>query len=290
MTWTHDSLADDLAGHLRGNSERFVWTDMQLGPVASPRPDVYTLPKSFSRWTPLAYECKVSRSDFRADVTKGKWQDYLQFAGAVIFATPAGLIEKTEVPPGCGLMHRTDKQWRTIQRPTLRTLDNLPKDAWMKILLDGMDRHRQTIDPNRGTLIRQYIDSQAIKKKFGQAIGELLSGRERAEQDFQYQTERLHAAAEDAKREYDKIIARAKERADKEKPEVEWIKADLCKLLDCPPDTPARLLRSHAQQQFDALSRDHEIQRLTQIISYMRTSLQHAERAAPAIARNESPE
>ena len=32
MTWRHDELADDLAAHLRGGTDRMVWTDMQLGP------------------------------------------------------------------------------------------------------------------------------------------------------------------------------------------------------------------------------------------------------------------
>lgn len=54
--WAHDDLAHDLASYLRGMTDRRVWVDMQLGPSGSPRPDVYTIPCSFTRFTPLAYE------------------------------------------------------------------------------------------------------------------------------------------------------------------------------------------------------------------------------------------
>jgi len=81
--WGHDALAEDLAQHLRSD-KRMVWTDMQLGPSGSARPDVFTLDKVYSRPAPTAYECKISRADLRADTTSGKWQKYLQFAGAVI--------------------------------------------------------------------------------------------------------------------------------------------------------------------------------------------------------------
>lgn len=44
---THDELAADLAAKLR-TDRRMVWTDIQLGPSGSPRPDVYAIFKSFS--------------------------------------------------------------------------------------------------------------------------------------------------------------------------------------------------------------------------------------------------
>src|SRR5262245_7005098 len=94
---SHDALAESLADHVRG-PERMVWCDMQLGPGGSPRPDVYAIYKSFVNPAPTAYECKVSTSDFRADVTSGKWKTYLPFASAVYFACEAGLFGKAEVP------------------------------------------------------------------------------------------------------------------------------------------------------------------------------------------------
>ena len=65
--WQHDQLAEDLAAHLKA-PDRMVWLNMQLGPRGSPRPDVYTIYKSYVRPQPTAYEVKISREDFRSDI------------------------------------------------------------------------------------------------------------------------------------------------------------------------------------------------------------------------------
>lgn len=57
---------------------RIVWKDMQLGPSGTARPDVYALPCSFSKFCPVVYEIKISVSDFRADVTAGKFTKYFE--------------------------------------------------------------------------------------------------------------------------------------------------------------------------------------------------------------------
>ena len=127
MKWGHDQLAEDLASHLRGNTDRMVWTDMQLGPSGSSRPDVYAIPTSYSRFQPIAYECKVSMSDFRADVTKGKYTDYLKFAAGVVFACPAGLLKKEDIPAGAGLMVRGPDGWRSLKKPALIKCETLKR-------------------------------------------------------------------------------------------------------------------------------------------------------------------
>lgn len=165
--WSHDALAADLAQYLRSD-KRMVWTDMQLGPSGSPRPDVYTLERSYSRPLPTAYECKISRSDLRSDTTSGKWQKYLQFAGAVIFAVPDGLCTPADIPIGCGLIVRKGQAWRHIRKAT-RSHITLPMDACMKLLIDGVNRSIQanTPQPRRIELWRENI---AVRKKFGAAV------------------------------------------------------------------------------------------------------------------------
>jgi hypothetical protein len=138
--WKHDALASDLAAHLALTRDRVVFENMQLGPAGSPRPDVYSIPKVYSRFTPLAYEVKVSVADFRADLTAGKWQSYRAYAGAVIFAVPAGLITRNDIPEGCGLMVRNDDAWKTVKAPALKVVENLPLAAWQKLFFDGIER------------------------------------------------------------------------------------------------------------------------------------------------------
>lgn len=118
-----------------------VWEDMQLGPAHSARPDVFTMRKSFTDPRPLVYEVKVSAADYRSDITTGKWQRYLEFSTGVIFAAPAGMIAKADLPRGCGLITRGDNGWHTVKAPT-RQVCKLPERVLLKLLIDGIDRER----------------------------------------------------------------------------------------------------------------------------------------------------
>lgn len=160
MEWDHNTLAEDLADHLRLTTDRLAWTNMPMGPAGTVRPDVFTLSRTFSRFAPISYEVKVSVSDFRADVTAGKWSEYLAFSSAVVFAVPAGLITRKDIPEGCGLMTRSDAGWKTAKAPTLRTVDNLPKSTWMKILFDGLER----LEKDRRLGPRKANDWETAKK------------------------------------------------------------------------------------------------------------------------------
>ena len=177
VDWTHDGLADDLAEHLRQTSGRLVWTNMPMGPAGTVRPDVFTLPRCFSRFVPLTYEVKISVADFRADTTAGKWTEYLAFSAGVVFAVPTGLIGKADLPPGCGLMTRGETGWRTVKAPTVRPVDNLPRDTWMKILFDGLERR----DKERRLEPRSANDWQTagkMRKAMGADVAAIFKNRD----------------------------------------------------------------------------------------------------------------
>src|SRR3990167_5609663 len=140
-TWRHDELMLDLADHL-AKPERMMWCDMQLGPSGSVRPDIYTLDKSYIQPKPIAYEIKVSVSDYRSDVTKGKWQSYLDYACGVYFCVPQGLITKADLPTGCGLMVRGEVGWKSLKAPTLAKV-NLSFKVMQKLLIDGIGREHK---------------------------------------------------------------------------------------------------------------------------------------------------
>lgn len=172
-TWKHDDLAHDLAAYLRGMTDRRVWVDMQLGPAGSTRPDVYTMPCSFSRFTPIAYECKVSVSDFRADVTKGKYTDYLAYASGVIFACPAGLLKKDDIPKGAGLMVRGEDGWRTLKAPSLSKCPELPRDLWLKLVMDGerRDHERQVyLEHSSQRDLNEWRAAAKIRQQYGEVV------------------------------------------------------------------------------------------------------------------------
>ncbi|MBN6210648.1 hypothetical protein JYK21_29655 [Ralstonia pickettii] len=273
MKWGHNELANDLAEHLRGSSDRLVWTDMQLGPSGSPRPDVYTVPCTYSRFMPVAYECKVSVADFRRDITAGKWTSYLQFAAGVMFCVPAGLVTKNDIPEGCGLMVRHESVWRTVKGPTMRPIDNLPRDAWIKLVLDG-GRRASAERIARG--INEWTLEASIRKKLGDTVGNLLRSRRDAERQFEYQTEKLKAAAEDAHKLYQEQMAKARARVDEEISHLSTERRELALALGLPETASTHLIVRRCWDVRRALDRDSEIERLTNQLETIRHALETA--------------
>lgn len=169
---THDELANNLAVHLM-NENRMVWEDIPAGKLHSVRPDVLTIEKSYSSPNPISYEIKVSVSDFRSDVTKAKWKSYLEFSYGVVFAAPKGLIKKSDIPNGCGLMLFNGQSWHTVKKPTLHP-SKLNDEILLKLLIGGAQR--ETIVPvikNRD--YEEYVHHETLRKKFGQDFSEKIS-------------------------------------------------------------------------------------------------------------------
>lgn len=112
-----DVLAQELADLLRSRGW-VVWTGPRLGAWwdstpsnPTPVPDVYAMKKSYANHQATAYELKVSRGDYLRDVNNGKYQRYLPHCTRLLFAVPAGLVKKDEVPAECGLIVRGPKGW-----------------------------------------------------------------------------------------------------------------------------------------------------------------------------------
>ena len=112
--WTHDGLMADLAGHLRAGSNGRQ--DLQLGPAGSPRPDGFTINKSFMHPCQTAYECKISVADFRSDVTSGKWMKYLDMlARSSLRFHPGSLVKM--MSQTLWLILRHENAWRLAKKP-----------------------------------------------------------------------------------------------------------------------------------------------------------------------------
>ena len=192
---SHDALAHDLAAHLAGYSvPMVVWTDMQLGPSGSARPDVYTIEKTYSALRARVFEVKVSRSDFLSDVTSGKYLRYAAFAGSITFATPAGLISKAEVPKGCGLITRSpDGVWRYQKKPTLQPTPELPQLAWLKLVIDGCARERENLRLSRigPRSSNEWVEQRRMREKAGAELGKALVDRDHALRCLRAETESL---------------------------------------------------------------------------------------------------
>lgn len=205
----HDELQEDLATHLRGATDRMVWTNTQLGPSGSPRPDVFTVNKSFSRFRTDCYEIKVSVSDLRHDVTSGKWQSYRKFGHAVWFAFPRGLVPLELVPAECGIILRGET-WRAARKPVAQVMDTLPRDAWLKLLMCDMPRFGQGRTTPRSA--HEWQAERVAREKWGDELAELFRARMRAVHQYEWVTQKKLDAAEALKKEIERDRQYALER------------------------------------------------------------------------------
>lgn len=195
---THNQVANSLAAHLRGNTDRMVWTDTQLGPSGSPRPDVFTINKSYSRFAADAYEVKVSVSDLRHDLTEGKWQKYRQFAHRVWFAFPRGLAPITEVPRECGVILMGEGgAWRAARKPISQPRDTLPHDAWMKLLLESHPRALEvdTLESMRARQAADWKVQEILRTRLGEEAARLFGDLQAARTRFELDTTVLREEA-----------------------------------------------------------------------------------------------
>lgn len=274
MTWKHDDLLADLAAHLDG-ADRMIWTDMQLGPSGSPRPDVFVLQKSYSKPQPTAYEIKVSRSDLRSDTTSGKWQSYLKYAGAVIFAVPDGLCSPDEIPTGCGLIVRKDQVWRNVRKPVRQAVGALPMDATMKLLIDGVGRCFERRQP-RPRSINLWEENAAVRKKFGKEVAACAA-------DLVAAQKRLAETKASANAEWDRmrgevehqkalLIANAKN-------EIEtWssLRSEVLSWLGLPDDASTWVARQKLKELRTACDADERVEKAENDLSRARYALKSA--------------
>lgn len=259
---SHNELARSLADHLRA-PDRMVWCDMQMGPVGSPRPDVYTVFKSYVRPTPTAYECKVSLSDFRADVTAGKWQSYLSFSSGVYFACEAGLITKNDVPEHCGLIVLTNGSWRAAKKPTLRPVD-IPQHVWLKLLINGVEREGPV---HRAKPYQELLYLQRLSVRFGEIAARTVRDRLAVEDEI-----------ESAKRQAKRIVANAQQRADEIKADADAkiapLRGELCAVLGLAPNAD-RWQLERAVNKFRESLQEHPAQRdLRRLTNSLRNALE----------------
>lgn len=206
--WKHDDLLNDLANHLAINQDRMLWTDLQLGPVGSVRPDVYAVRRSYTEPEATAYEIKVSASDLRSDLTTGKWRKYLDYAGSVVFAVPQDLSKeaRASVPREAGVMVRSDRGWRMARKPVGGTT-RIPWQAMQKLLIDGMHREYRNIRAARGLLHRRFTEQETRQRVLGDELAQLVADRSVAKSRMENEIKAFRVRCDVAREDHNKAMA-----------------------------------------------------------------------------------
>lgn len=289
--WKHDDLANDLAAHLRGYARpAMIWTDMQLGPAGSARPDVYSIEPTYSRFLAVAYEVKISRSDFLSDVTSGKALRYLEFAGSLVYATPKGMVRKDEIPDGCGLIERSGTGWRYAKKPKVNPVQNLPRDAWMKLLIDGVTRCQSALRDPKVRQANQWEHAERVRKMLGDELGNMLRNREAAKHYLEQEIEQLRQERETTSQ------ARAAERqrqigaANAELANIKAMIATEARGLGLPEDATAYDVRQALQRLRPDADRQALIGAARTLRRHAEWQLREAEEMEAAIGQDEGAE
>lgn len=280
MKWTHNALAHDLAEHLRQNTARIVWEDMQLGPSGTARPDVYALPCSFSKFCPVVYEIKVSVSDFRADVTAGKFTKYFAYASAVVFAVPEGMLKKNDAPEGCGLMVRKESGWRMLKGPTMRPIDTLPRDAWIKLVIDGIRREgERTRLSIRSAPV--YVDERRLAQRHGEEIASLISQAYNAKSRLESAIEKQEKRRAEVFQQTEQEARWHREQMERQAVSLNRAQVELAEVLGLPADATVYQLTRAINEASYRLSQDAEILRLRGIFGNLEKMLAKAGEKLP---------
>jgi hypothetical protein len=134
MEWTHKKLVNRMANWLK-NSKRYTVVFSELTTRNNETPDVIG-------WVGNAFstliECKVSVSDFRADKKKVfRRAAELGMGDFRYFAAPLGVIARTEIPDGWGLLEVGERSVRESIAPTLMTSN---KNAECVMLMSALRR------------------------------------------------------------------------------------------------------------------------------------------------------
>ncbi len=261
MRMTHDELAASLVSHIMGSQDApMVWLDMQLGPVGSPRPDVYVIPKTYTALRPVIYEVKASVSDFRTDVTSGKWQSYRPMCSGIYFAFPADLpISKEDVPAECGIIryHEDSGRWRAARKPVLRPVDNLPVTTWQKLLIDGVKRAQAQWNAERAS---EYSITRRVRKSMGDEVANFLSDAHAARVNLEAVKAGTHHELALARAKADSAVKEAREAARRElhyeRQAFDLAVASMCNALGIPPGSPPDVVAARMRSSLSVIIGD----------------------------------
>ncbi len=263
MTWTHNALAEDLAARLRGASDRLFWTDRQPGSSGSPRPGAHPVPRPFARFRPAAYECKIGMADFRRGAAAGKFTSDLRFAA------PAGLLKQDDVRAGRRLIVCGIDGLRSAKGPTLENMENPPRDARGKPILDGTALLANPADARvRADLRSEWKIERALREKLDCLVADALSGRLDAERRLQCATDQLN----EAKEERNPILSRSRERTQRHATQIDEARARLASALGLRADAGAMQIAQACHEAARFLNADREIQRLRALLDCVRAA------------------
>lgn len=138
--------------------------------------DALAIRKSWTRPEVIAYEVKVSRSDFMADT---KWPGYRDYCHRLYFACPTGLIKAEELADDVGLVYYNPgtEGLYTAKKALYRDIGFPPAEMLHYILMWRQSSDHHPFFSSR----RDQLEAWVRDKGEREALGRLVSGAIREE-------------------------------------------------------------------------------------------------------------
>ena len=164
---------------IRHSKDLFV-TECKTGSgwAGAPILDGWAMKKSWNDSLYTGYEIKVSRGDFLQDE---KWMKYLPFCNHFYFICPWGIINKNEVPQGCGLMYISqngNKTYVKVKAP-YREIDDKNLTTIMKYVLMSrtkiVESNYNSAEVTKLQQVEQFINKKENSRFYGQCLSKKLS-------------------------------------------------------------------------------------------------------------------
>ena len=182
----------------RHSGEVFV-PECKIGSAGARVMDAFALAPTWSPVTAIGYETKVSRSDWTSDQ---KIHEYLPCCHLFYVVAPKGLVHKTELPDGVGLLEPIGQGAgeRLIMRvkAVRREVDPMKFARvltyallWRVPSIDGT--HPITHFAHRQNMWREFVEGRAEARAIGRSVGP------RMREALQKADERVSAAEQRAK-------------------------------------------------------------------------------------------
>ncbi len=125
--------------------------------LALRRMDAWVMRRSYTRFATIAYEIKVSRSDFLADT---KWREYLPYCHELYFVCPWGMIEPQEIDDAAGLcwVSKNGRRIYTKKRVEQRDIE-IPAEMLIHIVMS------RTVVMREWDLVTLNAEKRRLEKK-----------------------------------------------------------------------------------------------------------------------------
>ena len=156
----------------------FFITECKDGPTwfgPHMRVDALAIKKSWSPVRIIAYEVKVSRSDFLGD---DKYLGYKDMCHELNLVCPKGLIDPKEVPEDVGLAYYYPDSGKAISKVKARYREvEINSGTLLYIIMNRLESDRYPFFSNKQAYFQEWLKNRNDDKQLGGKVGRALRER-----------------------------------------------------------------------------------------------------------------